>query len=409
MKLMTPNIKYLQKIIFASLSLLCVLPLVGQTPSTKLELGKPLGRQIKGGETNWFEFEVKAGFYARIEVEQKNIEVIVSLLAPEGKQVIEMRGDHGSMWRESLSCIADKNGFYRVEIKALDDADSIGRYTVKLAELRQSVPNDQKRLQAEAHLSSGRRLNEFFGANNLEAIKQYETALSLWREIGEKDWEASTLLEIASANSHISKHEQAIEASLQAVELFQQTKNRIGEIKALSGLGSSHSQLMQFEKAQQFLEKALNITRELKNYEQEEQVLKGLAISLKDTNKELALHYWNQAFDLSKKFKNYATDIKALVDEGISYLVFFSESEKAHQIFQEVIAASQKLKDRKKEISTLEDIAHFYSRNPNVKLNEKAISYYERALAIAKEIKDLMCNSFELSSKPDHQGQAVFS
>src|SRR5688500_12526565 len=114
MKSMTQKIKHLQKIIFLSLSLICVLPLMAQTSSTKLELGKPLGRQIKGGETHSFEFEVKAGFYTRIEVEQKNIDVVVSLLAPDGKIVVEMDGKDGRLWREAVSCIAEKDGAYRV-------------------------------------------------------------------------------------------------------------------------------------------------------------------------------------------------------------------------------------------------------------------------------------------------------
>ena len=111
----------------------------GQQPIQTLELSKPIERQIIGGETQAFQFNVKAGFYARAEVEQKNIDVAILLFAPDGKLVIEMDGKDGDFWREAVSCIAEKDGAYRVEIKAYGAADAAGSYTVKLAA---SVPND---------------------------------------------------------------------------------------------------------------------------------------------------------------------------------------------------------------------------------------------------------------------------
>ena len=119
----------------------------------KLSLNHPLTRQVKGGETHTFQLNVKAGFYARVEVEQKNIDVVVSLFAPDGKLVVEMDGKDGRLWREAVSCISETGGVYRVEIKAYGAADKVGIYTVKLEENRQTVSDDCKRTEAEAHFS----------------------------------------------------------------------------------------------------------------------------------------------------------------------------------------------------------------------------------------------------------------
>lgn len=56
--------------------LILAFAVAGQSPREiqKLSLNQPFERQIKGGETHVFEFDVKAGFYARAEVEQKNID-----------------------------------------------------------------------------------------------------------------------------------------------------------------------------------------------------------------------------------------------------------------------------------------------------------------------------------------------
>jgi hypothetical protein len=61
----------------------------GQTTNyvQRLLLNKPVERQIKGGETQIFQFDVKAGFYARAEVEQKNIDGFMLLFVPDGKLI----------------------------------------------------------------------------------------------------------------------------------------------------------------------------------------------------------------------------------------------------------------------------------------------------------------------------------
>ena len=134
------------------LSLLFVLSAIGQTPNqaNRLSLNQPIERQIKGGETQTFQFKIKKGEYARVEVEQKNIDVVVSLFAPDGKLVVEMDGKDGRLWREAVSCIAEKDGAYRVEIKAYGAADKSGSYTARLAESYQSALNDREWLEAEA-------------------------------------------------------------------------------------------------------------------------------------------------------------------------------------------------------------------------------------------------------------------
>jgi len=84
--------KYKTTIGTTALCLILAFVAFGQTTGEKLSLNQPLERQIKGGETHSFQFNVKAGQYARAEVEQKNIDVVVSLFAPDGKLVVEMDG-----------------------------------------------------------------------------------------------------------------------------------------------------------------------------------------------------------------------------------------------------------------------------------------------------------------------------
>ena len=80
------------------------------TKPETLQLKQPVERTICGGEAHSFTFDVKAGHYARVEVEQKNIDVIVSLYAPDGKLLIEMDGKDGRLWRDAVFFDVDRKG-----------------------------------------------------------------------------------------------------------------------------------------------------------------------------------------------------------------------------------------------------------------------------------------------------------
>ncbi len=79
------KLKIISVCILIALAILLSGVAFGQTQIQKLTLNQPVERQIKGGETHSLEFEVKAGFYGA-GVEQKGIDVIVSLFASNGKR-----------------------------------------------------------------------------------------------------------------------------------------------------------------------------------------------------------------------------------------------------------------------------------------------------------------------------------
>ena len=191
------------RIFLISIQLLIAVFLLSNTifgQTTDLQLNQPLERQIKGGETQNFQINLKAGQYAHVEVIQKTINVTVSVFAPDGKLIIEMDGKNGSFWRRTsspsynfVSCIAEKDGIYRVEIKGFKRVEDSGSYSVKLAENRQATVNDQKRIEAETHLFSARKFIQQGGIETVKAVKEYETAIVLWHELNDVVAEAVTL------------------------------------------------------------------------------------------------------------------------------------------------------------------------------------------------------------------------
>src|SRR5437899_1428798 len=69
---------------------------------------------IHNGETHTFSVALVPGQYARVEVDQRNINLILGLTGPHGRPRLRMDGsDYG---REAASLTADDAGFYQVQV-----------------------------------------------------------------------------------------------------------------------------------------------------------------------------------------------------------------------------------------------------------------------------------------------------
>ena len=371
-----------------SIFALMVLATFGQTPKTgevqDLPLNQPLERQIKGGETHSFQFNVKAGFYARAEVEQKKVDVVVSLFAPDGKLIVEMDGKDGRLWREAVSCIAEKDGAYRVEIKAYGAADQSESYTVKLAEMRLSKVDDRKRLAAEQHLSAGRKFHQQGGAKHQEAVKEYEAAARLWRELNEAEQEAVTLVNLGWTYHGLSKSEQSIAAYEKATVIFQTTKDRIGEGKAVNGLGSSYYNLSQYEKARDYYEQLLVISREIKHRRGEGITLNNLGnVYDKLAQYEKARNYYEQSLVISREVKHRRGEGITLNNLGEVY-DSLAQYEKARDYYEQALVIIREIKDRRVEGEVYKNLLTLSQKLNNPKL---AILYGKQSVNIFQEIR----------------------
>src|SRR5438552_17813399 len=80
--------------------------------------GQPLEREMAGGQTHTYQIRLTAGQFLRVVVEQKGIDVALTLTSPDGKPLIEsdVTGIIGA--REPLSYEAQAAGDYRLVIRA---------------------------------------------------------------------------------------------------------------------------------------------------------------------------------------------------------------------------------------------------------------------------------------------------
>src|SRR5262249_26992132 len=71
-----------------------------------LEIGKPIEGKIAAGQTEQYRLTLTEGEYVRVVVEQKDVDVVVVLLGPDGKKLDEVDSQNVRQGTEILSFIA---------------------------------------------------------------------------------------------------------------------------------------------------------------------------------------------------------------------------------------------------------------------------------------------------------------
>ena len=124
---------------FVSVAFAQTSPAVDSPAITRLEVGKPIERQLKGGETHQYSVSLEAGRFASLVVDQRGIDVVVLLMAPDGKKLTEVDSPNGTKGPEPVSFIAKASGEYRIDVASLESKASAGAYEVAFKETR--IPN----------------------------------------------------------------------------------------------------------------------------------------------------------------------------------------------------------------------------------------------------------------------------
>ncbi len=158
-----------------------------------LEPGKPIERELAGGESHFYQLTPDSGQYARVVVSQRGINVALFVFGPDGKKIVEsdltVTGES-----EEASLIAEASANYRLEVRSPDKNARKGRYEIKIEALRVATEQDKSRVAAErltteAMLISSQQTAE----SRRKALEKLQQSLSLWRDAKDPAREAYAL------------------------------------------------------------------------------------------------------------------------------------------------------------------------------------------------------------------------
>ncbi len=135
-----------------------------------LQLNQALQRELAGGQSHSYPLTLGAQQFLNLVVEQRGIDVVVSLLGPDQQQLLKVDSPNGTQGTEPLSFVAATTGNYQIVVQAPDANAKPGAYEITVQALRPATPADVAvaaafKLYLEAmDLGAQKKTNEAIGA-----------------------------------------------------------------------------------------------------------------------------------------------------------------------------------------------------------------------------------------------------
>ncbi|HEU4389805.1 MAG TPA: hypothetical protein VFV34_18510, partial [Blastocatellia bacterium] len=126
----------MRKLVTLSLSCLtlifCATSALAQGPPGSLISGPPVERELSGGQVHAYTLRMAAGQIACVTAEQQSINVVVSVIAPDGVKLFQVDSPNRFAGDETATIAAKQSGLYRIEIRPADNTAAAGRYAIRL-------------------------------------------------------------------------------------------------------------------------------------------------------------------------------------------------------------------------------------------------------------------------------------
>lgn len=388
-----------------------------------LAADQAIERELQGGSKHLYTISAKTGDFVRVIADQRGIDVVVRIFAPDGGLLFERDTPNGSIGEESVAFIAAKEN-YRIEVSALDEKAPRGKYRIKLENPRRPAEADLVRIRAEQDFADGQTLRS---TNAPDALKQaqvkFEASLAGFQKLGDKYREANTLATLAFvvltptdgapslamldrarrltreiADKHLETFAlintgdvygtlkdtaKAMEFYAQAAELAKNTGESDNEILALSSAAAVCGSDKQWQKAIDLNLRVAELHRRAANRDGEARTLNIIGVLYSSAgNRTRAVEFYAQAGAIFRELKNKESEALTLANAGIDYQalgdgdkalaanrqalsLYDGNAEKSAETLEQIINIRTAQKDRKTIIKDYETLLALYRRLQN--------------------------------------------
>jgi len=125
--------------------LFCVFLTANAQGPTTLQLGTPIERTLKPGQTQEFTLNLKENTFVQLVVEQRGADVAVKVFSPSGKVLGDFDSPNGNDGPEHVSFVGSAAGAYLIAVSPFNPADaSSGQFEIKLLEMREANEQELK-------------------------------------------------------------------------------------------------------------------------------------------------------------------------------------------------------------------------------------------------------------------------
>jgi CHAT domain-containing protein/lipopolysaccharide biosynthesis regulator YciM len=260
--------------------LLMPAPIAGRQ-AEKLEAGKKVERELKGGQSHTYQLALASGQFVRVTIEQKSIDIALSLRAPNGA-IIEEADGASVEGTESIAAIAEQSGAYLLEARA--NGKAAGIYSISI-EIRTATEGDRHLVSADRAIHLSEKLRQAKTAEGFrQAASKLEEAVALLKQTDESVLIAATLRTLGAVYRSAGEREKALAVYAESLSLFRQSGNDEQAALVLRDMGAIYRSMQQIERAIELYTEALKIHRARGDREKESDLLYSLGVNYDDLN-----------------------------------------------------------------------------------------------------------------------------
>jgi CHAT domain-containing protein/Tfp pilus assembly protein PilF len=361
--------------------------LEAQPARQDLQIGVPVERRMAGGETHSFCLEAVPGARLLITVDQRGIDVEISILRPDGGTLIAVDGPTNREGLESILLPADARGPFEVRVRSPSPGAAPGNYVLRLEEPGESTPAERERLEAERLTTEAAALNREGSGESLRlGATRYQEALAHWQALSRHPEEARCNLSAAEMLASLGQPKPALELFQQALARFGELRDERGQAAAWSGIGLARTALGDSAEALAALLRALALAHSLDRPALEGQILNNLGLALHSQGElREALGLYEQALTQFQRAGEKGAWEAAVLQNLAAVAISLGEPETALERNQQVLALQRSLGNAKGEARTLNNLGVLYG---NLGELGKALEAYTPALAIFRQAGD---------------------
>ena len=405
----------------------------------ELVKGDIVERELAGGEVHFYQLNAAAGQFLHVVVDQKGIDVVVRLLDPADKQIIEVDGPNGAQGPETIYALIPQSGNYRLAIRSLDKNAPAGRYQISLRDLRLATTKDTHlaratKAAAEAFSALAQGTGESLklsrqkflealpdyrlagdtageadaltrigdasadSGENDEAVKYYNLALPLWRSIGDLKAEAITLSNLAYAYDSLGDKKKAFEYYDQSLVPTRKVGDLRGEAITLNNIGLVYYSIGEKQKALDYFNLALSFRKTLGDRRGEAITLNNIGLVFESLGElPKALENYSLSLAIMKSLGNQRGEAVSLSNVGKIHALMLDYG-KARTYYEEALSLHRKVGDRNAETNALTNLGRIESSSGQT---EKAFAYFNQALTLATDLNDRRGEANALASMGD--------
>jgi CHAT domain-containing protein/Tfp pilus assembly protein PilF len=149
-------------------------------------MGGSIELEIAGEQAHAYTVSLTAGDFLHVTVDQRGVDVLVTVRAPGGEKLAEVDSPNGPEGPEEVYLIAGATGAYRIEVGALEKG-AVGKYAIKLSEKRAATAADRELIAREASVKEAKQLigeadSLRAGGRYAEGVEKAESALALFEK-----------------------------------------------------------------------------------------------------------------------------------------------------------------------------------------------------------------------------------